>query len=328
VEGTVKLRDLIVFAVFLSLAVPAIAAARPAEPKHSNLFQLDVILPTSNGYSMEIDAEDHRHVELTASKGKVAVHYSVLGRASSRQIDADFGALGEVHVRLRLKPELVVPGLFGDKRCGERFGIYGGSFRGKVDFTGEPQVAGVVAHHGPVSFLRSKRTCKDAHRRPVGSLSRSVEGKAHPAEEADLLLAELKEEGRTVSFEAVRFRGNPRKPRSTMTFLSADVSESLGRVTIDRTAFETTRAKVLRISKQGKQPETVVAEPAKPFAGSASYSASPETPASWSGDLSVRLPGAGTVPLTGTGFRAELCRGLSPSESDDCAEPPAFVVVP
>lgn len=219
-----------------------------------------------------------------------------------------------------------MPGSFGKKRCGDRFGIYGGNFRGNVDFTGEPQVAGVVAHRGRATFIRSKRTCKNTHRR-TASLSRSIEGKAHPAREIDLLLAELKAETRTVSFEALRFRGGPSRPRSTMTLLSADVSESMGRVTIDRTAFETTPAKVLRVSRRGKQPETAVTEPAKPFAGSASYSATPETPARWSGDLSVRLPGAGIVPLTGTGFSAELCRGFSSSEADDCAGPPEFVVV-
>lgn len=306
------------------LILPAATAAKSASHKGPNLFQLSVGLPDRNGYSLDLQAEDHRHVELTASKGAVAVHYSVLGRASSRRLDAYFGALGEVHIHIHLKPELVVPGLFGKKRCGERFGFYGGRFRGKIDFVGEPQVAGVVAHSGRVGLIHASRACKHAHQRPAG-LSRSIEETAHQAEEVDLLSAELKAEGRTVSFEALRFRRHPREPRSTATFLSADVSESLGRVTIDRTAFEITTAKVLRISRRGKQPETAVIEPAKPFAGSASYSAEPETPASWSGDLSVRLPVAGTVPLTGTGFSAELCRGLE--EGDDCSPPP-FVVIP
>lgn len=308
--------------------LPAIAVGKTLELAHANLFQLSVNLPQSNGYSMEISAEDHRHVELSASKGHVAVHYSVLGRASSRRVDADFGALGEVHIRLRLKPELVIPGLFGKKPCDEGFLFSGGSFRGKVDFTGEQQVAGAVAHRGRVDFIRPKRTCKHAHRRPAIRLSRSVKRKVHPTDERDLLSAELKAEGRTVSFEALRFRGTPRKPPSTLTSLSADLVERLGRVTIDRSAFETTPMKVLRISRRGKQPETATVEPTKPFAGSASYSATPEAPATWSGDLSVRLPGAGTVPLTGTGFSAELCRLSSPSEADDCSGPPEFVALP
>lgn len=315
----------LVCTVVAALALPASTIAQAVSHKGPNLFQLSVNLPDRDGYSLDLQAEDHRHVELTASKGAVAVHYSVLGRASSRRLDADFGVLGEVHIHIHLKPELVVPGLFGKKRCGERFGFYGGSFRGTVDFAGEPQVAGVVAHRGRVAFIHASRVCKHAHRRPAG-LSRTIEGNAHQAKEVDLLSAELKAEGRTVSFEALRFKGDLRKPHSAVTFLSADVSESLGRVTIDRTAFEITPAKVLRISRRGKQPETAVLEPTKPFAGSASYSAEPETPASWSGDLSVRLPVAGAVPLTGTGFSAELCRELD--EGDDCISPPPFVVAP
>lgn len=308
----------LVCAVVAALALPAAAAAKPAGHKGSNLFQLHLNLPDSNGYSMEISAEDHRHVELTASRGAVAVRYSVLGRASSRRVDADFGALGEVHIRLHLKPELVLPGLFGKKRCGERLGLYGGSFRGKVDFTGEPQVAGVVAHRGRVFFIHASRACKHAHQRPAG-LSRSIEAKARPSQEVDLLSAELKTEGRTVAFEALRFEFEGMSaPPFPATLLSADVSESLGRVTIDRTAFELIPKKVLHISRRGKQPETATIALTKPFAGSASYSAAPETPPSWSGDLSVRLPVLGTVPLTGPGFSAELCRAFSAADAENC----------
>jgi hypothetical protein len=325
VEVPVKLRALIAFAALLSLAVPATAAAKPAGHEGPNLFQLDVHLPDSNGYSLDLQAEDHRHVELTASKGRVAVHYTVLGRASSRRLDANFGTLGEVHLRLHLQPELVVP-LFGKKRCGQRIGFYGGRYGGNLDFVGEPGVPGVHTHRGPVSLIRITHACKHAHRRPLSSLSRSVEGKGHRTGEVDLLSAKLKEEGRTVSFEALRFKSGPGKSHPALISLSADVSERVGRVTIDRTAFEVTATKVLRLSRRGKQPETAVLEPTKPFDGSASYSAEPETPATWSGDLSVNLPGAGAVPLTGTGFSAELCRELD--EGDDCISPPQFVVLP
>jgi hypothetical protein len=314
-------------AAVVLLALPAAAAAKPAGHKGGNLFQLDVSLPESNGYSMDLKAEDHRHVELSASEGHVAVHYMVLGRASSQRLDADFGALGEIHIRIHLKPELVVP-LFGKKRCGERIGFYGGSFRGTLDFAGEPGVAGVDIHRGGVSLIRIDHACKHTHQRPADGLSHSIEGKRHRTREVDLLSAKLKEASRTVSFEALRFKSAPGKSHPTLTFLSADVSERLGRVAIERTAFELTPKHVLRVSGRGKQPETAVAEPAKPFAGSGSYSVEPETPATWSGDLSVRLPGAGAVALAGPGFSAELCRGLSSSEADSCPSPPEFVTLP
>ncbi|MGN6815689.1 MAG: hypothetical protein ACTHK3_06335 [Solirubrobacterales bacterium] len=323
----------LVCAAVALLALPAAAGAKLGSHKHPGLFQLHVSLPTRNGYSIELHAEDHRHVELSASKGAVSVGYSVLGHASSRRVDADFGTLGEVHIRFHLKQELVVPLFPGKKRCGERIGFYGGRFRGSVDFTGEPGVAGVHSLHGGVFLLHIKHICKHAHRRLTSSFSRSVEEKARPAEEVDLLSAKLKEEGRTISFEALQFKGDPREPHSTMSFLSADVSERLGRVKIERIAFEVTPKKVLRLSRRGKQPETAALEPVTPFAGSASYSAASEAPASWSGDLSIPLPGVGTVPLTGPGFSAELCRAFAASEAEDCSPasdlpPPPSVVAP
>lgn len=311
---------LVCTAVLLPALLPAAAAADAKGGGHE-VFHLDVKLPDSNGYSMDLKAEDHRHVELTASKGHVAVHYSVLGRASSRRLDADFGALGEVRLHIHLKPELVVP-LFGKKRCGERIGFYGGRSSGNLDFVGEPGVPGVHIHRAPVSLIHITHACKHAHKRlAANGLSRSIKSEARPAEEVDRLSAELKTEGRTLSFEALRFKGSRRNPRDTATFILADLTESLGRVAIERTAFTLTPEKVLRVSRRGKQPETAVAEPPKPFAGSASYSVAPETAPSWSGDLSVYLPGAGTVPLTGTGFSAEFCRAFSASEAKRCIGP-------
>jgi hypothetical protein len=319
-KGRGRLVCLVCAAVAL-LALPAAATAKAGSHKRPNLFHLHVSLPDSNGYSMEISAEDHRHVELSASEGRVEVNYTVLGRASTRRVDADFGTLGAVHVRLHLKPELVVPLFPGKKRCGERIGFYGGRFGGNVDFTGEPGVAGAHTHRGGVSLFRFNHACKHTHRRPARSLARDSGGKAKSTEEVDLLSAKRKAEGRTVSFEALRFEfDGMTAPPFPATLLSADASESLGRVTIDRTAFELIPKKVLHISRRGKQPETAAIALSKPFAGSASYSAEPGVPPTWSGDLSVRLPGAGTVPLTGPGFSAELCRAFSAAEAENCSD--------
>ena len=63
------------------------------------------------------------------------------------------------------------------------------------------------------------------------------------------------------------------------------------------------------MSTRGTRPETVEVEPPKPFAGSAVYSHSEESPSSWTGGLTVDLPGADEVSLAGLGFNATLCRG-------------------
>ena len=58
--------------------------------------------------------------------------------------------------------------------------------------------------------------------------------------------------------------------------------------------------------------------PPAPFAGAGTYQAESPTTAAWTGDLSIRFPGAiGIVPLTGPGFTARLCE--SPTA---CSGPP------
>lgn len=61
-------------------------------------------------------------------------------------------------------------------------------------------------------------------------------------------------------------------------------------------------------SKKGATPQTATITPQKPFTGAAEYVKEKGAPASWTGTLAARLPGAGLVPLTGPQFRANLCR--------------------
>jgi hypothetical protein len=313
----------LVCAVAASLCTVPVASAKPGNEVHPGYFRLDVELPESHGYSMSISAEDHRHVELEARKGETSVRYTVLGRASSRRVDADFGPLGQVHIRLDARAELLPP-LFGKtKRCrGERFGIFGGRFHGNVDFTGEPGVAGVVAHTGRIGIVKySRQVCKRHRRRSGGHHPKVIEEEAdEAAPEVVQVSAESKSAGRTVSFETLRFRLPAKIAGRMLSFVSADVLERLGRVAIDRNAFQITDGKVLRVSRRGAQPQVAKTTPGSPFSGSGTYSAGPELPPSWSGDLAVGLPGAGTVPLTGPGFQATFCRSLPAAEEDCPAE--------
>ncbi|MGB7685608.1 MAG: hypothetical protein WBL45_07465 [Solirubrobacterales bacterium] len=60
-------------------------------------------------------------------------------------------------------------------------------------------------------------------------------------------------------------------------------------------------------SPLGAEPFNVNVVASNPFSGTGAYSQAPGSPASWSGDLSVSLPGARDVPLTGPGFSAVAC---------------------
>jgi len=71
------------------------------------------------------------------------------------------------------------------------------------------------------------------------------------------------------------------------------------------------------MSRRDKEPETVEVEPPESFIGRALYSYSLGSQ-SWTGDLSIDLPGAGGIPLTGPNFRVTLCRGSSVAHLDHC----------
>jgi hypothetical protein len=60
-----------------------------------------------------------------------------------------------------------------------------------------------------------------------------------------------------------------------------------------------------------KKRGAIVLDPPPPFAGSASFRDPASGPPSWTGPLSVSLPGAPAVQLAGPNFSARLCRNQS-----------------
>lgn len=62
-------------------------------------------------------------------------------------------------------------------------------------------------------------------------------------------------------------------------------------------------------------PATATIEPPAPFSGSATIEAPSRATATLSGDLTVDLPAAGEVPLTGPGLVAGLCRDYACTRS-------------
>lgn len=310
------MRRLFVLTALLTIALPTTAGAKVGGED----FHLQVSLPDSNGYSMNIWAEGHHHVGVLATKGNVSVSYTVKGRASSRRLDANFGALGRVHIRFHLKPELLPPALFRAKSCNSsRLEFFGGRFHGEVDFAGEPEVVGVTSHSGGVALvLYRKRVCKHRHRHRAGRAWATSGGKqdGEAFGEVDLFAAEAKPEGRTVSLELLGFAGKDR--REVATYYHVSVAETLTRVEIVRSASDITRKEVLRLGKRGAKPTTASIALPMPFSGSATYSAEPGVSLDWSGDLNISLPGAAAVPLTGADFSTGLCRSFSEGEESHC----------
>jgi hypothetical protein len=131
--------------------------------------------------------------------------------------------------------------------------------------------------------------------------------KRPPSIEIGALQAKAKGEGRTTLFEAFTL-APPRNPALSLGFAFGAAYERQEEVRIARTALEIFSLGIV-MSKRGKEPETVKVKMEKPFTGRARYSRSPGSPASWTGNLSVKLPGADPLALAGPGFSPVFCRG-------------------
>ena len=269
---------------------------------------------------MSIWAEGHHWVGLQAQKGNAGVSYTVRGRASSRRLDADFGALGTVHIRFHLERVPFYPLPFRGKSCKPAsLMFFGGRFHGEVDFDGEPEVAGVAAHSGRVALVRyRKRSCKRGPRRRARGAG-PIEGARQSSKElreVDFFAANAPREDSAVSLDLIRVAETG--AGSPATLYRASLTEAAGRVEIVRSVGDHTGREVLRLGNRGSEPATAAISLPSPFTGSASYSAEPGAPPSWTGDLSVSLPGAVAVPLTGADFSAGLCRSFSSGDEGEC----------
>lgn len=137
------------------LALPAAANAKARSEVHPGRYVLSIELPQSDGWDMTISAFDHNEVELSATRGAASVSYRAPGRVSRRRLEADFGALGQIDLKRDLQARGTgVSRLHG--RCTGRapYELFG-HFHGKVDFPGEPNVAGVSIDRGQAKIQRS-----------------------------------------------------------------------------------------------------------------------------------------------------------------------------
>lgn len=295
----------LVCALAAFLALPAGASARVQGEVHPGRYLLSIELPESKGWEMSLLAYDHHQVYLRAQRGFASVTYRAPGRVSSQRVEADFGSLGRIDLKLNLQARGTgVPRLHG--RCTGRSPYeLVGRFDGTVDFPGEPNVAGVTADRGKATILRTfQHICQ-----PL------VRGGKNPLGfKFDVFGAHSHEKGRTTAFEAV---GVDIESELLLGVVGASLYEHMGEVAIARKIAGLAFERELRFSKPGAKPEQVWVDPPAPFSGKASYRKTAGEPARWSGDLRVRVPGGGLVALAGPSFNATLCRPAL-DEIEDC----------
>lgn len=266
-------------------------------------------------YELLLEANDRQRVLLAFSEGLfTASEYSTDGHVSSKHLEADFGKLGRIDIQLHLFPrhsQSYPP----SKNCKGPASIYvPGTYRGIIEFSGDGDIPHVSVTHGEISFLhRSKRICKQEQ--PPAEKEKSKR-----KEQLDVGLLEVagKGNGRQTIVEAISIASR-QHPARAFGLLFAGIYERSEEVRIERSTLTFFGHESLRTSKPNVKPETVRLEPGEPFAGHALYSHSPGSRPTWTGDLSLDLPGAKDLPLVDPSFKTTFCRGSSLFAAERCA---------
>jgi hypothetical protein len=291
----------------LGFATPAAAAT--SQVVLPGGIAAEVWLPKKNGFSFEIFTLGRKRVRLIAHRGSENVVYAAPGHVSSRRLHANFGRFGLVD--LRFHPARREGSDSDHNACRGRDPIeQDGTYRGTIRFH-DAGVATLASHRAIGFFQRKFKTICEVPRIPSAHHPRRSDF------EADLLSARRQSGNRVVAFEAVSLDLGDQLGLE-LAIVGGELREDFDRVLVVRSALELANEGEIRFSKPGVRPETVAVSAPRPFAGQASYSESPTGPASWTGTLSVPLPGRGRIPLTGPGFQARVCRAHSFQGLFDC----------
>jgi len=290
--------------VVAALTLPASAAAKPGyyveKPSRVVILQREA----SRGYYVFLFAVNRHSLTLSVSGEDGSAHYVIRGRVSGDEIEGRFGNLGRVAMRF-------VPGGAPDlgelpANCkGEPPVEREGHFVGQLRFAGENGFTRVRAARAEGVVLGlPRRVCKG--RRP------EIEQPLPP--------------GRLTSLSAIPGRPGaprfsvygqvPRVPEQSPRVAEeavhiAFLSEKRSGMAITRQASAFTTPETFAVSPLGQQPLTATVSPPAPFSGTATFEEQADGTTRWSGDLKTELPGRGAVSLTGSAYRAQLCRNFA-----------------
>jgi hypothetical protein len=312
------------------LALPAAASASHSYVAQTPGKVVKLSVHGSHGFRILVtNAGAKKRVILAARKGDARAVYSVHGRANANRIEGNFGKLGKISVRFQpssRKPERRQ----GHKDCkGKPTTVQAGRFVGRIKFAGEEGFtsASVTSAQGTVES-KYKLVCTVTGRPPTARQSASTARQS--AEEKHLSLQSSEEKHFTfidkdfvavaadhdhsVSVNTINTSSLDEPVPDGYTLGEAATTEHRGRIKIGRSVELETEVDPVQASPLGAKPLTATITLPAPLEGTGSYVENPGSPPSWSGDIRVRLPGGGTVPLTGPEFKAVLCHGVDGSE--------------
>lgn len=286
------------------LATPAGATAKPGFSVERPETRSEFALPATNGYRVSVSTTsgERKHspsVFISASKGtRYTVQYMARRLSTTGDtIKTKLPGVGRIAVRfnqLKVSREVVA-----DNCKGRDSVIRHGKFEGRIELHGEHGYTTVHSRKAPGKITQSFRQVCD-QREP-----RHAEAGNGNSFHLKTLVAG-QEGRRALSFSVSRFDAGPKFGGPLVFFYASSSIQRHGFFVFASASAEGKPATFLTPDPAGVLENASVSPPA-PFHGTAAFHLDSPTSASWTGTLSVELPGVGSVPLAGTGFWSALC---------------------
>jgi hypothetical protein len=224
-------------------------------------------------------------------RGFAKASYSVRGRVQHQQIHAKFDGLGEIH--LHFKPSGRTTRRFPLSGCrGAPITTHFGAFVGRLKFFGEKNYVRLNARRVRGAWSsEAKWNCRKRRLR-----EETGDKRLRPSVSAFV----ARSRGRRTFFAALS-KGD----ESLLTSFVVGAEERRGQMQIERMglAFGEPHDYV-----RNQDNASVAVTPPPPFSGSALFQERMPPPLRWDGPLSVSLPGAKRLSLTGPGITARVPR--------------------
>lgn len=287
-----------------ALALPAGAVAKPGYYVSPPSFFSSFDLRGSNGYSIHVFGLSGNRVWIVASMGAGSASYLGRGKVTPDSVEGRFGSLGRVSVQF--EPAWT-------ERQGVRDGCKGkpasnrqGRFTGLIRFRGEEGFTSVDAAGARGFAYRTYRTvCK----RPRGERP-PPDGKPPTTS-----LSAVSSRYPSAPWFSVFKQEPPKRSRFALSLEDANYTvrtiERRPNLGIYRTVSARSSPETFAVTPLGTSPATATVDPPAPFSGTATYEKTPEGKPTWTGDLTVELPGRGELSLTDPTYHATLCRNFA-----------------
>jgi len=286
-------------AAAVSIAAPAALAAPPGRSADSVILR-QFELEGANGYEIEVRGGEGGGippgVSVSTQRGPISVSYEVPVDPGAG-LHAVFGSLGTVAMQFERRKRSVTR---QGKNCA--YIRETGVFRGEFSFAGEDGYTSAEATSAEGEILRL----------PNGLCGfRAARGGFPDRFRVTQVVAHSRTANGFVQFGASRL-GDEKQAE-----FAAELREVVGAMTISRRARAFNPAGF--VLSPGKRSRRASVDPPAPFTGSARFADPAAGAPTWTGSLSITLPGAPEVALTGPGFAARLC--LSQPILSGCTTP-------